>query len=121
MNYIQFGLLSVLILNFGCVHRTAQWVAEKTVPKDVNTSDVSSSTSEATGSDGDVLYNDKSKRAWRVLFWIGGFIVLCCTVPLLYTENNKKRLSRWRDSTKAYLQESRLKLLALLRKFKKPK
>ena len=119
MKYIQLGLLSILLLNAGCVHSTAQWVAEKTAPKDSNITNPVSSVSSA--SEDPVIYTEKSKRAWRVLLWIGGLIVLCCTVPLLYTENNRRRLSVWREQAKKYLHESRLKLLALLRKFRKPK
>ena len=104
MNYVQIGLLTTVLLFSGCVHSTAQWVANQTASKDSNTT--SSQASQNISAD-TPIYSEDSAHAWHTLLSIGFIIVLCCTIPLLCTQRNKAKLTRWR-----------IKILDLLGKLK---
>jgi len=107
MNYIQIGLITLTLVFSGCVHSTAQWVASKTAPKDSN---ITNSPASQHTSINTPIYSEDSEHAWHTLLSIGFLIVLCCTIPLLWTARNKEKLSRWR-----------IKFLNFLARFKKSK
>lgn len=75
---MKYILISLSFLFSGCVNSTAQWVVDKTTPKD-NTAIAQNL--DNNSSSGGLIYNDTSSQSWNVVLALGFLIMLFCIVP----------------------------------------